>query len=31
MRRVRMDNVPMMGRLMLTHRQQGVANNYDCK
>jgi hypothetical protein len=27
---VRGDNLPVMGRLMLIHRQQGMASNYDC-
>jgi hypothetical protein len=27
---VRADNVPVMGRMMLIHRQQGMASNYDC-
>jgi hypothetical protein len=27
---LRIDNVPVMGRLMLIHRQQGMASNYDC-
>ncbi len=27
---VRADNVPVMGRLMLIHRRQGMASNYDC-
>ncbi len=27
---VRADNLPVMGRLMLIHRRQGMASNYDC-
>jgi hypothetical protein len=27
---VRADNLPVMGRLMVIHRQQGIASNYDC-
>jgi hypothetical protein len=27
---LRIDNVPVMGRLMVIHRQQGMASNYDC-
>jgi hypothetical protein len=27
---LRGDNMPVMGRLMLIHRQQGMASNYDC-
>jgi hypothetical protein len=27
---IRLDNVPVMGRLMTINRQQGMASNYDC-
>jgi len=27
---IRLDNLPVMGRLMLIHRGQGMTNNYDC-
>jgi hypothetical protein len=27
---IRGDNLPVMGRLMLIHRRQGMASNYDC-
>jgi hypothetical protein len=27
---IRVDNVPVMGRLMVINRQQGMASNYDC-
>jgi len=27
---IRLDPVPVMGRLMVIHRQQGMASNYDC-
>ena len=28
---VRIDNLPVMGRLVQIHRQQGMASNYDCE